>query len=165
MKHRLFFMAAIFLSVAPFATAVQKVRKPLDVDPPKLGAILAGASGQSTEALADVLAIKPEIPLGPPDLLNEYEQGMELIAQNLSAEIGIIRQAKQAQQITGEQADYLIRERYQVAMMQHQVLSALHDVLESDMDQAASPKRFGQAESDAPVVLELPAFSRSGENQ
>jgi hypothetical protein len=41
---------------------------------------------------------------------------MSLIAQNLSAEIATVLQAQQANQITREEAEYLIQERYQVAM-------------------------------------------------
>ncbi len=161
---KLIFVAVVFLALAPFATAVQKSRKAANAEPPQLGEILADTGNEPSKAVAEVVAVKPEIPLGPPDLLNEYEQGMTLIAQNMSAEIGTILQAQQTKQITSEQAEYLIRERYQVAMMQHQVLSALHDMLERDMVQAAAQaKRFGQAgESDA-VVVESPAFGRSGE--
>jgi hypothetical protein len=166
MKPRLILVAVFFLAVAPFATAVDKTRRLAEVEPPQLENNLADTGSEGNTLLADLVAIKPEIPLGPPDLLNEYEDGMALIAQNMSAEMGTILQAQRAKQITSEQAEYLIRERYQVAMMRHQVLSALHDMLESDIAQAAAQiKRLGQAGDSDAVVVESPAFGRSRDNQ
>jgi len=60
-----------------------------------------------------------------------------MIAQRLSADLIGIMQANRANQITRAEAEYLIQERYQVAMMQHEVLSALHDSLQLDLALAA----------------------------
>ena len=57
-------------------------------------------------------------------------------------------QAEQLNQITREQAEYLLQQRYQVAMMQYQVLSALHDVLKHDIDEAAEAAGKAVAEND-----------------
>ena len=62
---------------------------------------------------------------------------MAMIAQRLSAELTNISQAHRANQITRDQAEYLIQNRYQVAMMEHNVLSALYDGLEEDIARAA----------------------------
>jgi len=166
MKPLLLFAATFCLAVAPCRTRAQTSRGSVEVEPPQLEKILAGA-GSNADALASLLAIQPEIPLGPPDVLKEYEQGMTLVTQNLSADIATVLQAQQANQITREQAEYLIQERYQVAIMQHQVLSALHDVLERDMVQEAAPaKRLGQAgNSDALIVGELPSSGPSAGNK
>jgi hypothetical protein len=74
MKPRSIFVAAFLLAVMPYATAAQPARKNMDVEPPRLETIPANAAGPPNELLTDVLAIKPEIPLGPPDVLKEYEQ-------------------------------------------------------------------------------------------
>jgi hypothetical protein len=50
-------------------------------------------------------------------------------------------QAQQTNQITHEQAEYLLQQRYKMAMMQYQVLSALHDVLKHDIDEAAGHRQ------------------------
>lgn len=162
MKLFLIFAAAFCLAVAPCRARAQTSRRPVEIEPPPLEKILAGA-GSNDDVLASLLATQPEIPLGPPDLLKEYEQAMALVTQNLSADIATVLQAQQANQITREQAEYLIEERYQVAIMQHQVLSALHDALERDMVQEAAPaKRLGQVgNSDALIVGELPSSGLS----
>jgi hypothetical protein len=122
--------------------------------------VLANVATQPNGALATVVAAKPEIPLGPLDVLKGYENEMTLVAQRMSAEVASISQAVQGNQITREQAEYLIQERYQVAMMQHQVLSALHDSLDHDVAQAAAAaKRPSTPDSDTAVVVE-PPFSR-----
>jgi len=164
MRPRSIFIAAFFLAVLPYTTLAQPTRKDADVEPPRLENVAAAnTTSQLKEALADVLAIKPEIPLGPLDVLNEYEQGIALIAQNLSAEIANILQAQQANQISREQAEYLIQERYQTATMQYEVLTGLRDALEFDVAKAAaSARRLGRTrESDTAVVVELPSSEPS----
>ncbi len=163
MKARSIFVAVFFLAVMPFSTVAQPARKGVDVEPPQLHKSLASANGQTNDALAGVLAVKPEIPLGPVDVLKEYESEMTLIAQRISAELADISQAVRSNQIARDQAEYLIQERYQVAMMQHQVLSALHDALEHDVAQTgAVAKRLGRAgESDTAVVVEMPSSGSS----
>ena len=77
---------------------------------------------------------------------------MTLIAQRLSSELLSISQANQASQITRDEAEYLIQTRYQVAMMQHEVLIALHDSLQHELAHAAQRPRRG-SHPDAPVVV------------
>ena len=112
-------------------------------------------TSQSDEVIARLFASQPAIPLGPVDVLRAYEDGMTLIAQRLSAELTSISQANRANRITRDEADYLIQDRYQVAMMQREVLSALHDSLQHDLAQAAKrPDRASQSDTD--VVVQLP---------
>jgi hypothetical protein len=95
--------------------------------------------------------------------LKGYEDGMILITQRLSADLISISQANRANQITRDEAEYLIHERYQVAMMQHEVLSALHDSLKHDLALAAKhPGRVSQ--SDTAVVAQ-PPLSGQGQTQ
>jgi hypothetical protein len=110
-------------------------------------------TSQPDEVIARALAFQPALPLGPVDVLKGYEVGMTLIAQRLNADLISISQANRANQITREEAEYLIQDRYQVAMMQHDVLSALHDSLEHDLAQAAKqPGRVSQP--DTAVVVQ-----------
>ena len=85
---------------------------------------------------------------------------MALIAQRLSADLISISQANRANQITREKAEYLIQERYQVAMMQHEVLSALHDSLEHDLVQPAK-RPDGFSRPNTAVGVETPSFAKS----
>ena len=66
---------------------------------------------------------------------------MEWASDRLSAELASISRAKRDNRIRSDEAEYLIAERYRVAMMQHEVLSALHENLENDLAQtpAAAP--------------------------
>jgi hypothetical protein len=61
------------------------------------------------------------MPLGPQDVLKSYEIALSLVADKTSNDFAVIVQAQQANQITREQAEYLLQQRYQVAMMQYQV--------------------------------------------
>jgi hypothetical protein len=66
-------------------------------------------------------------------------------------------QAQQTNQIAREQAEYLLQQRYQMAMMQYQVLSALHDVLKHDIDEAAGQQaRRSLRATSSDTVLVVP---------
>lgn len=113
--------------------------------PPLLPPQAFANTSQSDKVIERLLAVQPAIPLGPLDVLNSYENEMAIIAQRLSAELTSISQAHRAHQITRDRAEYLIQNRYQVAMMQHDVLSALHEALEEDISRAAKiPASFGE---------------------
>jgi len=153
------------LAVMTGTALAQMARKGADVEPPPLEKVLASAKTPNNAQLAELMAIKTELPLGPIDVLKEYEHGMALIAQGMSADVADISRAQEANQITREQAEYLIGERYQIAMMQYQVLSALHEALERDMAQEATRARRARegAGTDTAVVLALPSSIPSAE--
>lgn len=155
--------ALLSLAVMAGTALAQMARKGADVEPPPLEKVLAETPNNAQ--LAELMAIKPELPLGPTDVLKEYEHGMALIAQGMSADVVNISRAQEANQVTREQAEYLIGERYQIAMMQYQVLSALHDALERDVAQEATrAKRVrGGAGPDTAVVVVLPSSTPSAE--
>src|ERR1700690_434536 len=154
MKVRSVAGALLSLVVMAGTSLAQKARTGAEVELPPLEKVLANAKTPNNPQLAELIAIRPELPLGPADVVKEYEQGMALIAQGMSADVANISRADQTDQITRQRADYLIGERYQIAMMQYQVLSALHDTLEHDLAQeAARAKRArGGAEPDTAVV-------------
>jgi len=157
--------ALLSLAVMADTASTQMARKGADVEPPPLENALAGAKTPDNGQLAELMASNPELPLGPTDVLKEYEQGMALIAQGMSADFVNISRAQEANQVTREQAEYLIEERYQIAMMQYQVLSALHDALERDVAQEATraKRARGAAGPDTAVVVELPSSTPSAE--
>jgi predicted ribonuclease toxin of YeeF-YezG toxin-antitoxin module len=137
MKFRQILIATMILATLCHYAAAQpkKKRTPADAPPPE--GILASTSMQSNPDLSDLIALKPEMPLGPQDVLKSYEIAMSMVADKTSADFSVIVQAQQTSQITREQAEYLLLQSYQMAMMQYQVLSALHDVLKHDIDEAA----------------------------
>ncbi len=165
MKSRLI-VAAVCLLVVMSDVAVAQTprtsRANATAESPFLPHAVNTAS-DSDEVIAHLFVSQPAIPLGPVDVLRAYEDGMTLIAQRLSAELTSISQANRANRITRDEADYLIQDRYQVAMMQREVLSALHDSLQHDLAQAAKqPDRPSQ--SDTAAAVQLP-FAENGQPQ
>lgn len=165
MKARLIVGGVLLLGVMVANSFARTARRGSDVEPPALEKILANAKSPATAQVAELMAIKPELPLGPKDVLKEYQQAMALIVQSMSGEVASISRAQEANQIPREQAEYLIAERYQVAMMQYQVLSAFRDMLEHDVTQEeARAKRLRRVgESDTAVVVRLPSSGLSVE--
>ena len=158
MKSRQILIAILILATMWHTAAAQPKKKKIHVDTPPLASVLAGDSIQSNPVASDLLAVKPQLPLGPQDVLKSYEIGMSLLADKTSSDFSVIVQAQQANQITREQAEYLLQQRYQVTMMQYQVLSALHDVLKHDIDEANQEARrmLKAANSDTAVVVPWP---------
>ena len=83
---------------------------------------------------------------------------MSLVAQRMSAEFDNILQAQRAKQISREQTEFLLQESYQQAMMQFQVLAALHEALAQDIALAEEQNNRPDVETNpaSPVVVHLP---------
>jgi Spy/CpxP family protein refolding chaperone len=123
------FLVCIVTASQPAFSSIQ--RKPSDDEPPHVTMVRGSAA--NAHALADLLATTPVIPRGPRDLLRAYELEMASIAEQLSTDLGVVSNAVGTGQITREQGEYVSGERYQVAMMQFQLLSSLHAILEADI--------------------------------
>jgi hypothetical protein len=159
MKFRQILIAIVILCTLWRTAAAPPKKRNIQPDALRPESILAGTSIQSNPVLSDLIAIKPEMPLGPQDVLKSYEIGMSLVADKTSADFSVIVQAQQTNQITREQAEYLLQQRYQMAMMQYQVLSALHDVLKHDIDEAAGQQAWQSLKatsSDTVLVVPFP---------
>ena len=156
MKSRQILIAILILTTMWHSAAAQPKKKKIQVEAPPLKSILAGSSMQSNLLTSDLIALKPEMPLGPQDVLKSYEIALSLVADKTSSDFAVIVQAQQANQITREQAEYLLQQRYQVAMMQYQVLSALHDVLKHDMDEATEQAKSSLKMTSSDTVLMVP---------
>jgi hypothetical protein len=145
----LVFVPAVVVSQTPRVTRANTATEA----PPNLPPQAFANTTQTDEVIERLLAIQPAIPLGPVDVLKSYENEMAMIAQRLSTELTSISQAHQANHITSDRAEYLIQNRYQVAMMQYDVLSSLHDGLEEDIARAAKlPASSG--EPDKRIVVQ-----------
>jgi len=162
MKSRLIVVAAFALTIMPHVAVAQKTlvtRAIALAEPPVVPAHAFAKASQSDRVIAGLFTFQPAIPLGPADVLKGYEDEMNFIAQSLSAELIRIAQANQINQIARAEAEYLIQQRYQVAMMQHEVLAALHDSVQHDLDQEAKRLRNSASQSDTTVVVQ-PALPR-----
>jgi len=156
MKSRQILICIVILGTLWHTAAAQPKKKKIQVDAPSIESVLAGTSIQSGSVLSDLMASKPEMPLGPQDILKSYEIAMSVVADKASADLLVIVQAQQANQITREQAEYLVQQRYQTAMMQYQVLSALHDVLKHDIDEAKQQATSLLKTTRSDTVLTVP---------
>src|SRR5260370_30580709 len=94
---------------------------------------MARASADNPQALAHLVEFTPVIPRGPNDVLRDYELEMAAIAEQLSMDLGAISNAVGTRQMTREQGEYVSGQLYQVAIMQFQLFSALHTMLEVDI--------------------------------
>jgi hypothetical protein len=127
-------VAFLLCTATASQSAVSAVRRtPVDDEPPHM--VMERVSADDAHVLADLLAISPVIPRGPGDLLRDYELEMASIAGRLSMDLEAISNAAGTRRITREQGEYVSGELYQIAMMQFQVFSALHAMLEQDLAQ------------------------------
>ena len=154
----------ILLGIAMLCTLwhtanAQPTKGKIQVDAPPVQTVLANTTAQPNPVLSGLMAAKPEMPLGPADVLKSYELAMGYLADNCSTDFSVIVQAQQDDQISREQAEYLLLQRYQLAMMQYQVLSALHDVLKHDIDEAGQQENsmLKTTRSGTVVVVPFPA--------
>jgi hypothetical protein len=105
-----FLLCAVSASQPAF-TAVQ--RKYTDDEPPH--ETIAPGSADNPHVLTNLVANTPVIPRGHRDLLRDYELEVASIAAQLSIDPGVISNAVGTGQITREQGEYVVGERYQVA--------------------------------------------------
>ena len=155
MKSRQILIAIAILATL-LHTAAAQPKKEIEANAPPPETILAGTSAQSNPVLTDLVPIEPEMPLGPQDVLKGYEIAMSMVTNKASVDCFVIVQAQQKNQITREQAEYLLQQSYQIAMMQYQVLSALHDVLKRDIDEASPQAKPPLQTSSSDTVLVVP---------
>jgi hypothetical protein len=156
MRSRQILLAIVMAGTLYQAAAAQPKKKNIQPNAPPIEGILRNTSMQSNAVLPDLAAFKPEMPLGPQDVLKSYEIAMSLVADKTSSDFALIVQAQQRDQITREQAEYLLQECYQMAMMQYQALSALHDVLKHDIDEAAPQDKQPVITTKSGTVLVVP---------
>jgi hypothetical protein len=161
MKIRQLIVLVVIIAGVGHTAEAQPKKKNIQMDAPPPESILVTTSMQSNAVLSDLTARQPRMPLGPQDVLKSYEIAMNLLSDKTSRDLSGIVQAQQANQISREQAEYLLQERYEVAMMQYQVLSALHDVLQHDIEEASQQRRNAVNTTSSDTVLVVP-FPGSG---
>src|SRR5258708_10607477 len=117
-------------------------------------------SPEDNSVVTQVVKVEPQLPRGPNDILEDYEAEMANITNQMSNELGAIYERMAKGQLSREQGESLARERYQVATMQFQLLSALHAILEKSVAQAPPPPtRNDSPATEQSLVLALPFSS------
>ena len=162
MRSQLLVLASLLFAAAPLAFSQKVSTKTRAVGPTQMQKAVVQPATQANEAVADVLALQPEIPRGPVEILREYENDMTVISQTFSAEMAVISQAVQRGQITREQADYLMQQRFQIAMMQYEVLNGLHDALAFELSHTPVAPHSQTSPAETTVVVQPPFPVPSG---
>jgi hypothetical protein len=151
-------LAFIFIAISAVGSICQvqvaDIKEP--VAPPTVKVVTAPAD--LPQILKNAISADPVLPRGPNDLLRDYEAEMEAISRRFATELGAISQAVQYGRVSREQAEETSSERYQVAMMQFQLFSALHAILEHDIDQN-STQQLKPPSRDETAIVALPFSS------
>lgn len=148
----------LLLSIAAIPGSLLAKDKTTDSDaqPPEIN--ITPSANQLPES---ILALSPIMPRGPKDLIEGYEGEMQVVSGRFANELASISQAADENQMSGQQAEEISKERFQVAMMQFQLLVALRANLEREIDRA---QELAQRDShprreDVSAVVELPFSS------
>jgi hypothetical protein len=111
----------------------------------------ASPSPSNSGLLSDVLNVPEAMPLGPRDLLQQYESQMAAISNDLGEELSQVLAAVQTGELDPDMADYISEHNYEIAMMQFQLLSVLHgDLTKSIADEEAEPDQQMPANDSSP---------------
>ena len=152
-------LAFIFVAISAVGSICQvqvaDIKEP-DMAPPTVKVVTAPAD--LPQILKNAISADPVLPRGPNDLLRDYEVEMEAISRRFANELGAISQAVQYGRVSREQAEGTSSERYQVAMMQFQLFSALHAILAHDIDQS-STQQLKSPSQDETAIVALPFSS------
>jgi len=109
--------------------------------------------------ISSLLAIPSDIPRGPQDLLQDYEQEMFAVTQQFSARLAGIAQAVSNGQLTGERGEEIAREQYQIAQMQFGLLDALHTMLAQNLASTSLQQPATMPSSENEIVMVALPFS------
>jgi hypothetical protein len=154
-KPRLLVCATLLFSAVPLAFSQQVNTNKTTIEPPQIQKAMAQTGTRGNE-VADVLAAAPGMPRGPVEILREYENDMTVISQTFSAEMAVISQAVHQGQVTREQADYLMQQRFQIAMMQYEVLNGLHDALAVELSRTPVAPHPQSSAAETTIVVQPP---------
>jgi Spy/CpxP family protein refolding chaperone len=101
-------------------------------------------------------------PLGPQDVLQEYQTVMVAITQNFTANLAGITEAVHEGKMSSEEGKTSTAEQYLIAKMQFQLLSAWREMDKQDQAKAPAPDDKSDASPTADnqiVLVELPFSS------
>jgi len=157
MKAQSILVSGLLLIILPLVLAQQAICSAKRTEQGAKQQVLSQTDSQADKSIAAILAVNPEIPRGPLEVLQDYRAQMTLISQNLAVELASISQAVRNGQITRVQAEYLIQQSYQLAVMQYAVFSALYDSLASEVAQADIAVRPPSCQSDSTMVVRAPS--------
>lgn len=129
-----------------------------DAPPPRITVV--SDANNLPDSVRGLLTMSPVVPRGPSDVLRGYEDDMRAVSARFVNELAVISKTFTERQITREAAEHISEERYLVAMMQFELLSALHAQLEQEVErEESSPKDSDSTRQSGVAVVELPFSS------
>jgi hypothetical protein len=129
-----------------------------DVPPPRIPVV--SDANNLPDSVRGLLTMSAVAPRGPSDVLRGYEDDMRAVSARFANELAIISKTFTERQITREAAEHISEERYLVAMMQFELLSAWHAQLEQEVERDEnSPKNPDSTRQSGVAVVELPFSS------
>ena len=146
MKYR-FFLGAVVISVLVISAVAQN-----DGQQSASSDSVTVSVPSDTSTITAILAIEPQVPLGPRDVLRNYEQEMSFVSDRTCEELAQIAEAAREAQISREQAEYFSGERYRLGMMRFQLLSTLHRILDHELENQAEQEDQSHVADGAVVV-------------
>lgn len=125
MRHYWIFgiLIAVALTIPATAQTIPTSQPPTVND-------VVGALPPDNSSIAFLLTTNEEVPLGPRDILKTYEQDMAMTALATCESLARIASAYRQGDISDERAEYASRQTYALGLMQFQMLSTLHDILD-----------------------------------
>jgi Spy/CpxP family protein refolding chaperone len=160
MKNQASSIAVLVLSFLAGPRSFGAAADQTDADIPAPDVLKYIPAAETNETLTELLGVNAQLPRGPNDILEDYEGEMAKIANRMSNELGEIRQAMANDQLSREQGESLARERYQVAMMQYELFSAWHAILEQDVTRvSAAQTNHDPSATEQALVVPLPFSS------
>jgi hypothetical protein len=159
MQPALAVLVLFSMGILPFPLFAKAKTISDDLRPPLIEII--SSTTRFPESGANAIAAQPSMPRGPNDLVRDYEAEMKTVSRRLTGELASSSPAAERSEITGEQAEPISKERYQVATMQVQSLITLPTNLKREIDrtQPMVQKLSSPAADDGAAVVALPFSS------
>ena len=111
MKSNRILTIVLAVTITPFAAVAQARTASKDGATTPKAPVLASVRGSDDAAeLNDILEVPTPVPLGPADILDQYEQAMAATAQGFNVEVSRIADAVQQKAITEQQGESLCKE-------------------------------------------------------
>lgn len=90
MKVQSILVPAFLLAASSFVLGQRVTSGANRVESPAPQQVLLKTHGQEDKTIADILAVTPDLPRGPQELLQEYRDQLTFASQALSAELAVI---------------------------------------------------------------------------
>jgi hypothetical protein len=153
-------IALISLLISCLADSTFAVSKATHKDVPRPRITAVSDVNSLPDSVRSLFTTSPMPPRGPADMLRGYEDDMRAVSARFVNELAVISKTFAERQVTRDQAEHISEERYLVALMQFELLSALHAQLEQEVEREENSLREPGATRETGIaIVELPFSS------